>query len=304
MRKFMWAEHFDRDLTDIFDLQDEITAKIASRVAPTLRRSEIDRANSRRTSDFDVWDLYLRMLRHYHQVTKKDWLVAIELCADIKSRAADFAPAYYYSALLAYYGAVQGYFKATAESWQHMLRDSEQGVMLAGDDFAAHAMLTLGYAYSGNHDGALQHGQRAFELNLYAPQSPFALGVGLWINGRHEEACGNFEECLRRGTNDPDRCHWAATSAFSYYSLHNYDAALSWADQCLMLVPTHRQVLGCRAATLALLGRQEEAKSAIARFRENAPHATAGDHVKNFGWHRQEDIDHYRGGLIKAGLPE
>ena len=299
----MWAERFDRDLTDIFELQDEITGNIASRVAPTLRRSESERANSRRASDLDTWDMYLRVLYHYNQVTKEDSALASQLCAQIKVRDANFAPAYYYSALLAYNGAIQGFLKVTPDSWQQMLRDAEQGVMLAGDDFAAHAMLTIAYAFSGNHDGALLHGQRAFELNPYAPLAQFVLGVGQWINGRHEEASRNYEECWRRGGNDPERYHWAAMLAFANYSLHKYDAALSWANQCLMLIPTHRQVLGCRAATLAQMGRQADAEAALVKFRENAPDATAADHVKNFAWRRPEDIADYRDGLIKAGLP-
>ena len=141
-------------------------------------------------------------------------------------------------------------------------------------------------------------------MNPYAPNAGHALGMAYWFNGRHAEAIENFEECWRRGNNDPDRFHWATNVAFANYQLHNYDAALSWADQCLKLWPRHVQALGCRAAALAQIGRLDEARAAMAAFQEFVPGTTASRHVGNFRWKLTENIDHYREGLIKAGMPE
>ncbi|MCZ6862120.1 MAG: adenylate cyclase, partial [Alphaproteobacteria bacterium] len=300
----MWAERFDRDLTDIFDLQDEITSNIASRVAPTLRRHEIERARQRSTSNLDTWDMYLRMLHHYYRYTKDDTLAALDLCERIKANDTHFAPAYYYWAMLVFFRGQQRHVSLSKEIWQEMLRNAERGVALAGDDFMAHAALSWTYAFSGRHDEALYHGRQALNFNSYMPYAWFSLGLAQWANGDHRDAAGNLETAWRLGTNDPERFHFAAMLSFVQYQLRNYDAALSWADQCLKLRPTHVQVIGCRAAALAQLGHLEEARTALVPFEDVFPGVSASRHMRNFRWRLQEDIDHYSEGLHKAGLPE
>ena len=98
--------------------------------------------------------------------------------------------------------------------------------------------------------------------------------------------------------------HWATALSFAHYQLRNYDAALSWADQCLKLWPDHLQAIGCRAASLAQLGRLEEARTALVPFEKRFPGISASRHMRNFRWRLQKDIDHYADGLSKAGLPE
>ena len=185
-----------------------------------------------------------------------------------------------------------------------MLQNAERGVALAGDDFRAHSYLAVAYAFSGRHEEALHHGRQGLNLNSYAPDAWHSLGVAQWVNGDHADAAGNMEMAWRLGTNDPDRFHWAAVQSFVYYQLRSYDAALSWADQCLKLLPVHLQAIGCRAAALAQLDRLEEARTALVPFEERFPGISASRHVRNFKWRLREDIDHYVDGLRKAGLPE
>lgn len=185
-----------------------------------------------------------------------------------------------------------------------MIQNAERGVALAGDDFLAHSVLSGAYGFSGRHAEALYHGRQALNLNSYTPFAWNALGQAQFVNGDYTDAAGNIEMAWRLGTNDLDRFHWAAMLCFVYYQLRSYDAALSWADQCLKLWPDHLQAIGCRAAALAQLGRLEEARTALVPFEERFPGISASRHVRNFRWRLQEDIDHYADGLRKAGLPE
>ena len=72
----------------------------------------------------------------------------------------------------------------------------------------------------------------------------------------------------------------------------------------MRLWPRHVQVLGCRAAALAQMGRMDEARAAMTLFQEFVSDVTASRHVRNFRWKLEQDIDHYREGMIKAGMPE
>jgi adenylate cyclase len=299
----LWAERYDRELTDIFELQDEITANIASRVAPTLRRQEIERAQRRPTNDLDTWDTYLRVMHHYYRMTKEDFHVALDLCKQINARDPDFAPAYYQSSMLLVFGAQQRFFRSSAEVWRHAVEAAERGVALAGDDYVAHGFLASAYAFTGRHDDALHHAELARTLNTYAPLAWAMSGVAHWSNGDHAIAAEEYETAWRLSANDPERFHWAAMLAFAHYQLRSYNASLSWANQCLKLLPFHSQAIGCRAASLAQLGQQAEAEAELARFLEIFPAVTASHHLRNFHWRLQEDLDHYAEGLIKAGLP-
>ena len=300
----LWAERYDRELADIFDLQDEITGNIASRVAPTLRRQEIERAQKRPTNDLDTWDMYLRMLHHFYRTTKDDFQTALALCERIKAYDPDFAPAYYYSSFLVTLGGQLMFVKLSAKVWQDSIQDAERGVALAAGDFRAHSFLSQAYALSGRYEEALDHGRQALNFNSYAPYAWFSLGLAQWANGNHAEAAENISIAWRLGTNDPDRAEWAAILGFVHYQLRDYDASLSWASQCLKLWPNQVQSLGCRAAALAQSDRLEEARTALVSFEARLPEISASRHVRNFRWRLQEDIDHYAEGLIKAGLPK
>ena len=300
----IWAERYDRDLTDIFALQDELTANIASRVAPTVRHHEIEAARKRTPRDLDTWDLYLRMLYHYNRLTQADFDTARDLCEQIIARDEGFAPAYYFSALLIFFGAQQRFVSLTPALWQEMLHRAERGVALAPGDVVAQGVLSSAYAFAGRYQEALQHGHEARRLNPYVPMSHLALGTAQWMNGDHADAVPTLEMAWRLGSHDPERHHFSAILSFAHYQLRQYEAALSWADQCLKVWPDHLHAIGCRAASLAQLGRLAEARAALEPFRARLPGVTASQHLRHFTWRRPEDTAHYREGLFKAGLPE
>ncbi|MGD2078087.1 MAG: adenylate cyclase, partial [Chloroflexota bacterium] len=195
------------------------------------------------------------------------------------------------------------FVKLTPELWQKMLSRAERGVALAPNDFQAHAILSTGYAFSGRYADALRHGAEALRINPHVPFTHFVKGVALWVNGEHAEAVTELEVAWNLGYNDPERYHFAAILSFAHYHLRQYDAALSWAEYCLKIWPEHLQAIGCRAATLAQLGRMDEAHAALETFKSRLPGATASSHLRNFKWRRPEDIELYREGLVKAGLP-
>jgi adenylate cyclase len=122
------------------------------------------------------------------------------------------------------------------------------------------------------------------------------------VIGEHREAIDLFSMAAQRGNSDP-RYQWAALNAFSHYQLGQYDATLSWAREALYANPNHMQALAIRAAALAQLGRTQEAAQATGALLSNYPNLTAERHLKNFRWKQSVDIEHYRDGLLKAGVP-
>jgi adenylate cyclase len=107
---------------------------------------------------------------------------------------------------------------------------------------------------------------------------------------------------VQRGNSDP-RYKWDALLAFAHYLLRQYDASLSWAREASYLNPNHLQVLAVRAATLAQMGRADEAAKATQALLNGFPTVTVDRHLRNFRWRNPADIAHYREGLLKAGVP-
>src|SRR5262249_49129879 len=148
---------------------------------------------------------------------------------------------------------------------------------------------------------------KAVELNPYDMGARGILGMSHLVVGEHREAVDLFTTAVQRGNTDP-RYQWAALLAFSHYLLGQYDAALSWAREGLYLNPNHLhptppRVLGVGAATLAQLGRAEEAAEATQVLLESYPGITVEKHLRNFHWKEFADVAHYREGLLKAGVP-
>ena len=125
----------------------------------------------------------------------------------------------------------------------------------------------------------------------------------LFFDGQYEAAAETYERGLQLSPGDPMSYTSATMMGFTQYCLRNHNAALSWSEEALRLAPDFLQARGLHAAALAQLGRLDAAKDSTDRFLKAAPHATASRTARNYRLRRQEDVDHYRVGLIKAGLP-
>jgi adenylate cyclase len=172
------------------------------------------------------------------------------------------------------------------------------------DPRSAFAYFILSYIHgmSGRYDAARETAMKGVEMNPYDMGARGVLGMSYLIVGEHRQAIELFSTSVQRGNTDP-RYQWAALLAFSHYLLGQYDASLSWLREALLLNPIHLQALALRAATLAQLGRSEEATRATQTLRANYPTITVEKHLRNFHWRELADVAHYREGLLKAGVP-
>jgi adenylate cyclase len=299
----LWSERYDRGLDDIFAIQDEITSGLAACITPEISRAE-SRIRARLTdAELSAWDCFFKGLSHYYAASNDDLLQATSWFR----RASEHDPASaQMKAMLAIVmvHAVQiGATRSTRELWSEALHLAQQSVRLDPRSQAAFIALAFVRAFSGDYDAGIEAGEHAVTLNVHEPSARFVLGQSYFTAGEHARALDMFSAAMRLSPNHPDMYHWAAMSAFSHFLLGNCDAALSWARRALYGNAGHLQVLGVRAAALAVLGRRDEASKAAADFMTHAPGLTAERHVRNFRWRNPADIARYRDGLGKAGVP-
>ena len=297
----LWTGRYDRDMGDLFAMQDEITAHLSAALAPEIYRAEAF-APARSSTDLTAWDRFLRGLSRYYQQTKADFEASIGLFREAVALDPSLSIAHAYLATIQVQGVQYGWIKSTSELWAEAMSLAETSVRLDPRSSFAFAILSYVHAMEGHYEAALDAGKKAVELNPYDMGARGVLGICHLVVGEHRQAIELFSAAVQRGNSDP-RYQWAALNAFSHYLLGQYDASLSWAREALYLNPNHLQVLAVRAAALAQLARTEEAAKAAEILLGSFPGLTVERHLRNFRWKTPADIAHYREGLLKAGIP-
>jgi adenylate cyclase len=297
----LWTGRYDRDLGDLFAMQDEITASLSAAIATEIFRAEAS-APARLSNDVTAWDRFLKGLSHYYRQTKEDFESSIALFKEAIALDPKLSIAHAYLATIQVQGIQFGWIKSTRDLWTSAMSLAETSVRLDPRSSFAFQILSYVHSVEGNFEAAMDAAKRAVTLNPYDMGARGVLGYCHLVIGEHREAIDLFSMAAQRGNSDP-RYQWAALNAFSHYHLGQYDATLSWAREALYANPNHMQALAIRAAALAQLGRTQEAAQATGALLSNYPNLTAERHLKNFRWKQSVDIEHYRDGLLKAGVP-
>jgi adenylate cyclase len=298
----LWTGRYDRDMGELFALQDEITTRLSAAISPEIFRAEASMPERSSANDLTAWDRFLRGLSHYYRQTKADFETSIDLFKEAITLDPGLSIAQAYLATIMVQGVQYGWIKSTRELWSSAMTLAEKSVRLDSRSSFAFSILAYLHAMEGHHEAAQDAIRKAVGLNPYDMGARGVQGICHLVAGEHQRAIELFSMAVQRGNSDP-RYQWAALSAFSHYLLGQYDAALSWAREALYSNPNHLQVLAIRAAALAQSERTEEAAKAAEVLLKNYPGFTIERHLRNFHWKNPADIAHYRDGLLKAGLP-
>jgi adenylate cyclase len=296
----LWTGRYDRDIDDLFALQDELTTSLSGAIAPEIFRAEA--ATPTRHSDLTAWDRFLKGVSHYYRETKADFEASIDLFKQAIALDGELSIARAYLATIMVQGVQYGWLKSSRELWAQAMELAESSVRLDPRSSFAYSILAYMHVMQGRYDAAHEAIRRAVALNPYDMGARGVQGICHLVVGEHREAIELLSMAAQRGNSDP-RYQWAASTAFSHYLLGQYDAALSWAREALYLNPNHLQVLALRSAALARLGRSDEAAKARDVLLGNYPDFTVERHLRNFRWKSEDDLAHYREGLVKAGVP-
>ena len=298
----IWTGRYDRDIGELFALQDEITTSLSAAIAPEIFRAEASVPARSSTADLTAWDRFLRGLSHYYRHTRADFETSIELFKEAIALDPALSIAHAYLGTIMTQGVHYGWMNSSRELWDRAMELAEASVRLDPRSSFAFSLLAYLHAMQGRSEAAQDAIRKAVALNPYDMGARGVQGICHLVVGEHREAIELFSMAVQRGNSDP-RYQWPALSAFSHYLLGHYDAALSWARETLYSNPNHLQVLAVRAAALAQSGRAEEAAKATEILLSNHPGLTVERHLRNFHWKNPNDIAHYRDGLLKAGVP-
>jgi len=298
----IWADRFERDLTDVFALQDEVTVAVVSAIQPKLLQTEIAIAARRRPENLTAYDYYLRALPQFYLETREAFAEAIRLA----NRAFELDPRFGFAAALAGNSHMNkvtlGYAADPQFDRKEAVRLSRLALSIddSDPDTLAWAAVTSAYMV-GDCEGAIEMADRAVALN---PNSFTAWTIRGWVYkvaGLPEEAIRSFERGIRVSPIDPLLHRSFSGMGFAFIELGRFDEAIVAGKKAERQNPSWSATYRCLASAFAHLGRDAEAREATAHLLETDPAFTISSWIARGG---QTNSKLLIEGLRKAGLPE
>ena len=232
----LWTGRFDRDIGDLFAMQDEITTSLSAAIAAEIYRAEASAPPRSSSNDLTAWDRFLKGLSYYYLQTKADFETSISLFKEAIALDPTLSIARAYLATIQIQGIQFGWIKSTRELWDYAMSLAESSVRLDPRSSFAFQILAYLHAIEGHYEAAMDAAKRAVGLNPYDMGARGVLGFCHLMSGEHRQAIELFTMAAQRGNSDP-RYQWAAVNAFSHYLLGQYDASLSWAREACTPIP-------------------------------------------------------------------
>jgi TolB-like protein len=297
----IWAERYDRDLSDIFALQDEITEAIVAAIEPQLYAAESFRAKRKPPDSMDAWDLVMRALSHYWRVTRQDNMVAQALLE--KATALD---PHYGQAL----GLLAGSHMFTGHmGWADMTtvmpvaeRAAQAAILADSEDAWAHHALACVYLHTRRFDDSLAEFELALRLNPNFALAQGYYGLTLAYCGRWEEGDLAARRALRLSPRDPFSAVYYGIASYAQFVGRKYDEAMQLARNGIRergdFVGAHRVL----TAAAGMAGEEAVAKAALRELRRAQPNVSLAWIARELPIKQDAEREHYLEGFRRAGL--
>jgi len=298
----IWAGRFERDLTDVFALQDEVTVAVVSAIHPKLLQTEIAMATRRRPENLTAYDYCLRALPQYYLSTREGFAEAIRLA----QRALELDPRFGFVAALAgvchLNNVTLGYAIDPQFDRKEAIRLFRLALSVDDSDPETLALAAMTSAFMvGDSESEIEMADRAVALNPNSFNAWFSRGWVYRTAGSPEEAVRSFERAMRMSPVDPLLHRSLAGMGYALIELRRFDEAIVAGKKALRQNTTFSATHRCLASAFAHLGRDAEAREAAARLLETDPGFTISAWIARGG---QSNAKQMIEGLRKAGLPE
>ena len=297
----LWAERYDRDMKDIFVLQDEITLKIITALHVKLRKGEMVHVMAKGAKSLDAFIKYMQALELFDNMTKEGNAQGKKLLEEAIALDPEY-PRLYMGLAITHFMDV--WFGTTASRDQSLARAFElaqKAISLDDSNSTANAYSILGsiYGMKRQYDQAIANCERAVSLDPNSPENFEWLGIVLTWAGRAEEAVKYLEYGLRLNPFPPVSC--LNNLAVAYRDSGQYEKAIGAAKKALQREPNTQFPYIHMAVSFIRLGREEEARSAAAEILKVNPKFSLERYAKMLPF-TQSIADRVIEDLRKAGL--
>lgn len=301
----LWADRFDGQMDDIFDLQDQITERVVGAIEPTLRKAEIERSRKTRPENLDAYDLYLRALPHAYAIQPEDNSEALKLLGKAIEIDPGYAPALACAAWCYEQRLTREWPTSEPDDPKNSVSLARRAIGTGSDD--AHAIASAAFVLmmvGRDYPAGLVAAERALSLNPNTATISMFAGWVFTLSGKPDQGLTCFDRALLLSPRDP-----AAFLNITGVSMANLlageiDRAVENAIRSDAQNPQWDTNFLILAAAHTLRGENSQARAAVARLLDFAPNATISLFGKHLPFKNPGDLELILEGLRNGGLPE
>ena len=298
----VWAERFDREMDDIFDLQDEMTETLVAAIEPELSQVERERARRKPADNLDAWDCYQRGMWQLHQYNKEANAEARRLFARAAELDPEFSSAHAGLSIAWYFGIIGGHVEWNEENHDAALAAAQRAIALDQRDFAGHFALGRVLTNLDQFERAIAALEACLEINPSFAQAYHALGFVQQFWGKGEAAIASFDKAMRLSPRDTYFGGFLFGRCLSHLVLRQHEEALVWATKATERPKPSFWAFFGRAVALAQLDRTEEAKTALAVAVEINPELDYEFFATRLKYRNPADLALFTDGIMRAGF--
>jgi adenylate cyclase len=296
----LWAERYDRDMKDIFAIQDEITMKIITALQVKLTEGEQARLSAKRTDNIDAFLKYVEGREHLFRFNKDSNILARQNAEEALALDPEYSNAY---SLLGKTHILDVWFKwskSPKESLTHAFELAKKALALDESDDLAHRILSHIYLLKRQHDKAIAECERAVLLSPNAADAVYNLGLILRFSGRAKEAIPMHERAIRLNPIPP--ANYLYQLGLCYTFIGEFEKAITICKKALCQNPNDLVGRVTLAIAYSSLGREGEARAEAAELLRIHPKFSLEYAAKTWPYKNQADRDFVLNALRKAGL--
>ena len=301
----IWADRYDGGLEDIFDLQDKVTASVVGAIGPKLEKAEIERSRRKPTESLDAYDYYLRGIADLRPATLEGSEEALRLLYRAIELDPHFATAYGVASWIHSWRRANRWVHDAAQERAETARLARRAVELGQDDALALAWGGYSLWRLRELDDAVAVIDRALELNPNLAMAWRSSGWARISHGEPDLAIEHLARGIRLSPFDPMIPGFQLATAFAHFFAGRYDEASFWATKAQRADPHLPAAQSVLAASDAMAGRLEQARTVMATLCERLPDRRISNlRERLFMLRRPRDLAKYVEGLRNAGMPE
>jgi adenylate cyclase len=296
----IWAERYEREIGDIFSVQDEITVAVTTAVLPAVSDAELRRILRKPPESLGAWEAYQRGLWHFGKANATEAEQAKTFFQHSIALDAALGSAYRALANVIFNEATTYGMRSLEEAGQQTAGLLRSAVALDQDDAEAQAMLGACMFLTGNRDEGREQISLALSINSNSSRANFERGATLISDACHSEGRHSILKAIRLDPGGPYSATYLSVLAASYYFERDHESTVQVARRSIARYPDAPRAYSWLAAALGQLGHAREARAALHDLIRIAPTALDSYVRQGYSW-RPEDHEHLLDGLRKAG---
>ncbi|HVR35371.1 MAG TPA: winged helix-turn-helix domain-containing protein [Methylomirabilota bacterium] len=299
----IWSDRYDRELADVFAVQDEITERITARLEPEIGTAERHKVAASGSRDLHAWEFYHLGVAQFFKFTPEGNREAQRLLARSRELDPNFGEAHAWWAYAVVLGMVYWDTEPAAPLLDQALAAAQRALEIDDRNAVFYALKARVQLARREYRSAVAENEVAISLNPTLAAAYCGLGDSLAYEGRYDEAIKRFEKAIELSPNDPQRWAFLTYGALALIFKRDFETALKWADRASVIPNCQYWTTAHRGVALAHLGRSREARKVVRTLlKENPDFSIVFARRKLFYLKRPEQLKLYLDGLVLAGV--